>query len=182
MKILDRLPYSAEPSPPVVLRGLSMPVRRYQVVVWVSVGVADLRAWDPRTPAFPAILDTGNNFTLAIYQSQLVRWAGIQPRLLPRRGMIREGDNICVRHEADIWLHHNVPGRPERRDDRPPLRLPVEQGIAVYPDAAGIPPRPPLLGLRALTENNLHLLIDGQRRQVALRTPDWRTKLFRWLW
>ncbi len=182
MKILDRVPYWTEPAPPVVVRGQPMPVRRYQVIVWVSVSVPDLAEWDSRTPAFPAILDTGNTFTLAVFRSQLIQWAGIQPQLLRLLGNIRERGNSYPCHKADLWLHPNVPGRMERRSDRPPLRLPLRKGIAVYPDAAPRPPHLPLLGLQALTENNLHLMIDGQRRLVSLRTPDSRTRLLRWLW
>jgi hypothetical protein len=182
VKILDRLPYWTEPAPPVVVRGLPMPVRRYQVIVWVSVGVPDLDEWDSRTPAFPAILDTGCTFTLAIFQRQLIQWAGLHPQLLPTLGRIREGDMVYPCHKARLWLHPNVPGRSNRRGDRSPLRMSLAKGIAVYPDVASAPSHLPLLGLQALTENNLQLLIDGQRRQVSLRTPDWRIKLLRWLW
>jgi len=180
VKILDQLPYSTEPPPPVVVRGQSLPVKPHQIIVWVSVGVANLE-WDARTPAFPAILDTGNTFTFSIFQSQLVLWAGMQPQLLRRLGAIREGGRHYLRHEADVWLHLNAPGRQDRRTDRAPLRLTLEKGIAVYPDAGSAPSHLPLLGLQALTENDLHLTIDGQRRLVWLRTPDWRTKLLRWL-
>lgn len=181
MKILDRLPYSTKSTPPIVVRGRSVPVKPHQIIVWVSVGVADLPEWDPRMPAFPAILDTGNTFTFSISQSQLIRWAGMRPALLRLLGNIRQGGTFYPRHEADVWLHPNAPGRRDRRADRKPLRLPLERGIAVYSDTASPPPHLPLLGLQALTENALHLTIDGQRRLVWLRTPDWRTRLIRWL-
>ena len=182
MKILDRLPYWTERAPPVVVSGQPMPVRRYQVIVWLSISVHRSVEWDSRTPVFPAILDTGNNFTLALFRKQLIQWAGLHPQLLPELGRIREGGKVYPCHEARVWLHSNVPGRSDRRGDRPPLRLSLAEGIVVIPDAGPRRPHLPLLGLRALTENNLHLLIDGQRRQVSLRTPDWRTRLFRWIW
>lgn len=181
MKILDRLPYWTERAPPVVVSGQPMPVRRYQVLVWLSISVHNLVEWDSRTPAFPAILDTGNNFTLAIFRKQLIQWAGLHPQLLPELGRIREGGKVYPCHKARLWLHSNVPGRSDRRGARPPLRLSLEKGIVVYPDAASPPPHLPLLGLRALTENKLHLTIDGERRLVWLRKPDWRTRLPRWL-
>jgi hypothetical protein len=180
MKILSRLPYSAKAAPPIVVRGQSMPVKPNQIILWVSVGVAGLPEWDARTPAFPAILDTGNNFTFSIFRSQLIQWAGLQPQLLRELGRISEGGNVYPRHEAVLWLHPNVPGSRDRQVDREPLRLPLRRGIAIYPDTAS-PSHLPLLGLQVLTENNLHLTIDGQRRLVALRTPDWRTTLLRWL-
>jgi hypothetical protein len=181
VKILDRLPYWTEPPPPVVVRGQSMPVRRYQVIVWLSISTPGSAEWDARTPAFPAILDTGNTFTLAIFQRQLIQWAGLHSQLLPMLGPIREGGKFYPRHKAHVWLHPNVPGRSDLRDDQPPLRLRLPKGIAVYPDAASRPLHLPLLGLQALTENNLHLMIDGERRLASLRTPDWRTRLLRWL-
>ena len=38
--------------------------------------------WDARSPIFPALLDTGNNHNFSIQQSQITRWAGIQPQYL----------------------------------------------------------------------------------------------------
>jgi len=180
MKILDRLPYSINPAPPVALRGQSIRVKAHQIIVWVSISVADASEWDARTPAFPVILDTGNNFTFSIFPSQLIQWAGVQPQLLRELGRIREGGKVYTRHEADVWIHPNAPGHRDRRADREPLRLRLARGVAVYPDTAS-PSHLPLLGLQALTENNLHLTIDGQRRLVGLRTADWRTTLVRWL-
>ena len=55
----------------------------------------------------------------------------------------------------------------------------AKEGIVVYPDELG--PRLPVLGLRALAANGLHLTVDGDERQVWLRTLDWRAKLLRWL-
>lgn len=180
MKIIDSLPYGIDPPPPVVVRGHSLPVKPYQIIVWVSVGVADLE-WDARTPAFPAILDTGNTFTFTLFQRQLIQWAGMQPQLLRALGTIREGGNLYPCYKADVWLHSNVPGRVDRRTDQAPLRLSLRKGIAVYPDGGPRSPHLPLLGLQALAENNLHVTIDSERRLVSLRSPDWRTKLLRWL-
>jgi hypothetical protein len=179
MKILDRLPYSINPAPPVAVRGQSIRVKAHQIIVWVSISVADPSEWDARTPAFPVILDTGNNFTFSIFPSQLIQWAGIQPQLLGLLGTIKEGGEVCMRHKAVVWLHPNVPGSRDRRTDRKPLRLRLAKGIAVYPDTAAS--HLPLLGLQALTENNLYLTIDGQWRLVGLRTPEWRTTMLRWL-
>jgi len=90
MKILDRLPYFPEHRT-LSVRGEAVQVRPYQIVIWVSVNIARLREWDSRTPAFPAILDPGNNFNFSIFQSQLIRWAGIRPELLKFLGRIKGG-------------------------------------------------------------------------------------------
>jgi hypothetical protein len=66
MKILDRLPYFSEHRA-LSVRGEAVQVRPYQIVVWVSVNIARLREWDSRTPAFPAILNPGNNFNFSIF-------------------------------------------------------------------------------------------------------------------
>ncbi len=79
---------------------------------------------------------------------------------------------------ATLWIHPNAPGK-RRTNDQQPYALDLEEGIAVYPHDTG--PRLPVLGLRALTQNHLHLTIDGQQRTVSLRTPDWHTRLLRWL-
>ena len=181
MKILDRLLYSTEQTPPITVGKQSVAVKPHQIIVWVSVGVADLLDWDPRTPAFPAILDTGNNFTLSIFESQLRQWAGMRPELLRVLGRIKEGGKFYPRHEADVWLHPNVPGSRNPRSGRAPFRLTLEKGIAIYPDTVSPAPHLPLLGLQALTENDLQLTIDGQQQHVWLGTPDWRTKLLRLL-
>ena len=66
MKILDRLPYSADATF-VAAPGASVRVKLYQFILVVSIGLQTLREWDPRIPGFPAILDTGNNHNLSIH-------------------------------------------------------------------------------------------------------------------
>lgn len=49
----------------------------------------------------------------------------------------------------------------------------MDGGIAVVPDELPIAPRLPLLGIQTILGNRLQLLIDGDRRQVTLRTNGW---------
>jgi len=181
VKILNRLTYAAEQTPPVTVRGQAVMVKPHQVVLWVSVSVRGLVKWDSRTPVFPAILDTGNTFTFSIFQSQLIQWAGIRPELLRVLGQIRLAGRYYPRREADVWLHPNLPGKRDVQPSGQPVRLNLEKGIAVYPGTATPAPHLPLLGLQALTENDLYLTVDGQRRQVSLRSLDWQTRILRWL-
>ena len=51
--------------------------------------------------------------------------------------------------------------------------LRLEEGIIVYPADGSDHPRLPLLGLRAIMDNNLKLIIDGQWKHVSLRSPFW---------
>jgi hypothetical protein len=178
VKILDRLPYATEHVTEAV-RGEVVRVRPYQIIVHMSISPLTLPGWDPRTPHFPAILDTGNNHNFAIRRDHLVRWAGLQPDASRVLGAMRERDRRLPLHAARLWLHRNVPGERRARHDREPHLLEVAEGITVYPDDIG--PRLPILGLRALTRNHLHLGIDTERQRVILRSAGWRVKLLRWL-
>jgi hypothetical protein len=172
VKIIDRLPY-ANDWVTLAVRGERVRVKPYQIVVWVSLSLEGLLEWDPRTPHFPAILDTGNNHNFSIGRGQLVRWGGLDPRLLPRRGAIREGGQRLPLHAADLWLHPNRAGTRDVRQGGVPTRIGVRQGIAIYPDETA--PRLPLLGLRALTLNRLRTVVDGDRMTASIRTafPRW---------
>jgi hypothetical protein len=46
----------------------------------------------------------------------------------------------------------------------------MDGGIAAVPDELPIAPRLPLLGIQTILGNRRQLLIDGDRRPVALRT------------
>lgn len=180
MRILDRLPYFAE-STTVLLPNEVVRVKPHQIIAWVSVSIAQVLEWDARTPAFPAILDPGNNFNFSIFESQLIRWAGTRPELLRVLGYIRMQGKRYPRHAADLWLHPNIAGSRDRQPGREPFRLNLDRGIAVYPDTAPRPPHLPLVGLRGLTDNHLQLAIDGKHREVSLHTSNWFAQLLRTL-
>lgn len=179
MRILNRLPYAAEPTTVTVHRGWPARVKPYQIITWVSLSGGGMLEWNPKTPRFPAVLDPGSNHNFSIGQGQLIQWAGIRPELLRGQGAVRDRGERIPLHAAHLWLHANQPGTREVRQDREPYRLRVHEGIAIYPDDRA--PRLPILGLRAITRNGLQLMIDGDRRLVWLRTPDWRAKLLRCL-
>jgi hypothetical protein len=56
----------------------------------------------------------------------------------------------------------------------------LDQGVAIYAGELDFL-RLPLLVLRSMVGNKLHLMPNPERCVVNLRTPDWRTKLLRWL-
>jgi hypothetical protein len=47
----------------------------------------------------------------------------------------------------------------------------MPQGISVFDEAGA--PRLPLIGLRTIVADKLKLVIDGDRRQAALKTKGW---------
>ncbi len=155
-----------------------IPVKAHQIVVWVSVAPADAPALEPGAPRFPAILDTGSTFTFSLRQAHLQGWAGIHPNYLRLLGSIRHLGKYIPNRAAHVWLHGNRPGERDVFTGRPPYRLKLKRGIAIYPSDMPQAPRLPLLGLMALEENRLHLKVDTEHRRVTLRTPD----LVTWLW
>jgi hypothetical protein len=173
MKIVDRMPYFTRRTE-VPVRGENVAVKPYQIIVWVSVGEAGELEWDPRTPLFPAVFDPGHNHNFGIFPSQLLRWAGIAPDALPLRGAVREGGTRMPLHSATVWLHRNKRGTRDVRGEPYPMIL--EEGISLYPNEGEKAAHLPLLGLRALTDNNLVSTIDGDNQWVTIRTSR------RWWW
>jgi hypothetical protein len=166
--ILRRLPFS-ERDDIAFVRGERVRVKAYQIIAWVSLSVKRVATWEPGTPSFPAILDPGHNHNFSIQEEQLIRWAGLRPETLPILGHARQGGRHLPLLGASVWIQPNERGQRDRLTNRTPHRLALPRGIAVYPVGSGFPPLP-LIGLRALTTNNLVFTINGRRREVDLRT------------
>lgn len=174
MKILDRFPYFTGPTALTVGQD-AVQVKPYQIAIWVSVSPRETVAWDPRLPRLPALLDLGHNHNFSIAAAQLSRWAGISPAFLPVLGAIRESKQRVPLQAAGVWIHPNRRGTREIHTGHTPFRLRLDEGIAVFADDTEAP-RLPLLGLRAITDNRLHLAVNGDRCFVTLRTAR------RWWW
>lgn len=169
MKILDRLPFSETRSEVWAPDRLAT-VKPYQIIVTVSLSARELIEPDPGWPQFPAILDTGNNHNFAIREQQLRSWARITS-WEPRHHITVQGRRVPLIN-ARLWLFSNEPGRVGLAN-RSRIRLAMAEGIAVFPEDLPNPPRLPILGLRALVDNNLKVIINGKRREVTLKTPGW---------
>ncbi len=156
----------------IVVRGERVRVGPHQIIVWVSL-TPPTRMTEPNPAAvpFPAILDTGHTHSLAISERHLAEWAGLRPGSLRHLGELRDRarDSRIPRRAANLWLHGNNPGERDRLSPRPARFLKMDEGIAVYPGADF--PRLPLVGLRAIAENNLVLTVNGPKRAATLRTP-----------
>jgi hypothetical protein len=137
----------------------------------VSISEAGIDQLHPNAPRFPAVLDTGCNHSFVIRERHLIEWAGIHPDYLRRLRPTRIYGSLAPQMTANVWLHPNRPGHRDDFSGQPPFLIESEPGIAVVPKAVGDGnPRLPLLGLRALRWNRLHLAIDGDRRRVNIRT------------
>jgi hypothetical protein len=152
------------------------------MLAWVSIHLTGTHEPDQNIPRFPALLDTGNNVDVAIQDRHLREWAGLDPRLMLSFGDMRINERVAARRRATVWLYPNIPCRMEVDGEKPPFRLKLAKGIAVYaPDALDRGPRLPLLGLPALLGNDLDWWLDPQRRHITVQTRSWRRPLIRLL-
>lgn len=173
--ILDALPYLDRPEM-ITVQGEQIRLRPYQLIVWVSVHMKGVAELESNAPRFPAILDTGNNFTFTITERQLVKWAGIRPSLLRLLGPVVLNGIEMERRAGNVWIHPNRKGQRHALKPSAPYHLELDRSLAIYPDDARLPgPRLPLLGLRALDENGLDLRVTTRKRSVALKAGSWLT-------
>jgi hypothetical protein len=169
MKILDRLPIDEEPVP-LNLPGVPIRLKPFQIGMHVSI--LDEPEWNSLAPIIPALLDTGNNHNFSIQEHHLTRWAGIHPDALRFLGVIRDREYSPSLRFAKIWIHRNRAGTRDLSKVEPFL-LRLDAGIAVYPSDKSNYPRLPLLGLRAILDNDLKLVLDGKRNHVSLKSSFW---------
>jgi len=167
-RLLDSSPFPPHHTE-VVLHDERVRLRPDQIVVWVSITLQRVKAPNPSSVPFPVILDTGHNHTFSIHERHLTNWARLRPDMLNLLGTIRDRGQRLPLRAAKLWVHPNEPQSRERLADRAPFPLAAPRGIAVYPGSEF--PRLPILGLRAIAENELVLKVDGMRREASLRTP-----------
>ena len=95
---------------------------------------------------------------------------GVNKDALNVVGTIRDhnGNRVILR-TVNLWAHPNESGMRDTLADVPPFSVAARRGIAVYPGNSF--PGLPILGLRAIADNNLVLIVDGPNREATLRTP-----------
>ena len=112
-------------------------------------------------------------FQIAIQQEQLRTWAGLSPGDFRVIGRCRISQQHLRLYGANIALHANAAGKRDEFRDVEPGRLSLREGIVIYPSGSPLGPRLPLLGLRALAQNHLVTVIDGQRCELTIRRKRW---------
>jgi hypothetical protein len=147
--ILRKLPFF-DRFTTIEVHGRPYRVFPYQIVLWVSLGPVGRRELEPRTPRFPAILDTGFTDNFLIHRQQLGEFAGLEAESFRRYGedLRAHGRQIPI-HTANLWLHPNQKGERDVIANTTPLLLELHRGIGVCGDPDHYP-RLPLLGVRAL--------------------------------
>jgi hypothetical protein len=163
MKILNRLPFSQQERVVPLPNGNYQTIQPLLVVVWVSLKIRE-QQYGP----IPAFLDSGHNHNFSISRDQFRSWLGIEPESLEPSGRVRLRGAEETLRKADILLHRNQPGTELLIADNP-LSLGTDQdrGIAIHEKT---PWKLPLLGMRPIVRNNLHLTINGRHGHVTLRT------------
>jgi hypothetical protein len=133
-----------------------IPLKPYQILVWVSLAHPGIEHLPPETPRLPALLDTGHNHNLSLREEHLQHCA-LSPPLpwssVPLQVRDASGAEWAIpRLLVDVWLHSNLP----ELADRPyPLRLGF-RGVTCYPASGPVKgPHLPLLGLAALCAGSL---------------------------
>jgi len=167
--LLNRMPFS-DNSSEIAIQGKRVRVRANQIILWVSLNLRHEASPKPIVTPFPAILDTGHNYTFSIHERHLIEWAGLRPTDLKVLTAIRDRGQQVLLRAANIWVHPNVRRSRDKIDEKPPHFIDATRGIAVYPGSDF--PSLPILGLRAIAENNLVLKVNGPGREATLRTPN----------
>ncbi len=205
--LLRRLPYvfdGLREDRPVLLRtnGVDYHPSNHQIVIFIRICHHKALNW--KTPhgsytklAIPAILDPGCTENVVIYESHLSdQW--MEDRSPKDRDMafpynrakrVKARDNPkeeVSRRGAKVWLFHNRPGSVAYDYSRDPLELLTPDGIVVRPGTAPERYRFPLIGLKALTDHGLRLVVSGRHGNACLWKPcrilPWNWPLLPWPW
>jgi hypothetical protein len=169
-RVVYQLPFFDQTTT-LTVAGETVPIKRDQIIVWVSLGEAALPFLHPNALRIPAILDTGLAHNFAIREEHLLEWAGLHPQSLPVLGHLRLSGLPANLLGGHVWVYRNQPRERDLLLAVPPFRLELDAGLAVYPRGTANAPRLPILGLRALRRARLHLTVDADRCLVYLRTP-----------
>jgi hypothetical protein len=185
--ILSKLPFDTEPGylrdlegKPVQFGRDRVTVNGLQIIVWVGITRNPQEPLDDNAPRIPAILDTGHSDYFTLQHFHLRKWAGMPLERFYPLGH-RTINHIKVpSRKATIWLQPNLPESRALYKGKQAFPLVCEEGITIYPESGQDPdgkpypkdyPRLPVIGMRGLTLNRLHLPIDFGRRHVFLRPP-----------
>src|SRR5437870_8443914 len=108
-----------------------------QIICWVSLTPAGLKTYPRQARPFPAVLDTGFNHGFLMRPQHISMWSGFRLTTddFPVMDHLQVYGAQAPLHEADLWLHSNVPGSRDQLSRRRPVRLQMNLGVAVSPDA-----------------------------------------------
>jgi hypothetical protein len=142
-----------------------------KMIVGISITVSEEQSFPRGVWTVPAVIDTGFNGGLAINELTLGKWAGVKKEYLtvaPRQKLDdgREFDP-CY---GNVWLHKSAYKSPSSKHYESPLLLEKLGAIHVMVSKDDEPcwPRLPVLGLRALLNQNLQLRMDPRQGSFVI--------------
>lgn len=164
-RCIDRLPLTDPPNIRIAVR----------VALLAKAQQAPSRA----ARSFTALIDTGFSGTFAIREEEVEPLSGVSVGdLWPTRKLpIRSNRGWFLPYSANVWLFKNRPGQPNLDGVRGTI-LELENGIYVFakpsPGEPDIRPQSPLIGMQAIRNNDLIVVVDGSRSRVTIRRPWFR--------
>ncbi len=114
----------------------------------------------------------GFNDNLLITERQLEEWAQLPSGRLRKKATVTDG--VALR-DAKLWLHRNVPLSRTAYLDSDPLPLELKRGIWVAQEEHG--KRLPILGLKALADNRLSIVINTVEEHLTLEQNESAVKV-----
>jgi hypothetical protein len=145
--------------------GRNVIVRAYQIAVWVS-----LRIRSAVSHPFPAVLDTGHSHFFSVGEDHLFHWLGIRRADIRVIGRGVVNGRPVELFAAGLALCRNRNGRRDELLEKP-YSLQLPEGIVIHERSDPWGPRLPLLGLRALVQNDLRVVIDSRHKHVTISRP-----------
>lgn len=165
--LLTRVPLVAADRT-VAPAGIPVVLRVNQPVVWVRRVAWDRRPIPKATP-FPAVVDTGNNYSFLIPAPFFRGWTGLQLTDLARHRTVEANGHLvgCYGFNLDLLRI-----RTGRVTDHVVQLLQTDRGVAVIPDAlCPLFPRMPVIGVRCLRVNRLTFSVSGDKATFSLFRP-----------
>jgi hypothetical protein len=106
----------------------------------------------------------------AIDEHHLENWAGLKVNDLKIIGRVKLAGKVFSLRRSGLLLHRNAPGKRDELSTKSPYALTLPEGVVVYPRGEGM--RLPVLGLRALLQNDLRTVIDFNSVSISARRAD----------
>jgi hypothetical protein len=164
---LDNIPFSEEPREDLYGR----PLRHVVILLPITMIEPDAHAPPEAPTRLEFVLDTAADYTVVSRKDLAV--SGIDPdgpKGGEMLGIMADGsiDRFEMR-DVTLWLHSNLPDYSTQ-----PKRIDLNGGVVIRPDPNPneFPPARPLLGINALLDGRLRILLDADIKRCSVWVPE----------